>query len=198
MSCHDCTQLVCINGREIECFAKRLPTGQFSELFYFDESNARVNLIGQGGWRIGTCAVVTPVNDIVYNDYICESGVTRPYKRVENVSGTVISQQYQNAAGAWVNIPAVLPATMQWGACKLSKPHTASLLNQALVAGNNTITHSLGLIAPFRAAVEARDPLSTPVGKEVMVTVNSYTTNTLNIYVPVAMTLDLFITGKDV
>jgi hypothetical protein len=133
-----------------------------------------------------------------YDDYLCDNGVSRPYKRTETPSGTVLLEQYKNAAGTWVNIPSILPATMQWGACKASKPHTISLLNQALVAGNNTITHSLGLVSPFRAAVEVRDPLSSPVGKEVAVTINSYAANTLNIFVPVAMTLDLFITGKDV
>ena len=67
------------------------------------------------------------------------------------------------------------------------------LLNHPLAAGTNLVTHNLGLASPFIAGVETRDPVTGAV-VDVRVVRSTRTANTLELSVPVAGSVDIFIT----
>lgn len=66
-----------------------------------------------------------------------------------------------NGIAAGVSAPGDTIIALNGGACKVITLPSAAISNyrvtQALASGNNTITHSLGLVAPFTSVVQVRD-----------------------------------------
>lgn len=109
---------------------------------------------------------------------ICVGGKTYFANIMLAPNGTFMSGQYIDEN---LTRQDLIAGTFQWGSCSINPTVDVVRVTQPLVAGNNVITHNLGL-SPVE--VEVRNAAT---GAEIAVRVVAETINTVTINIPVAV-----------